>query len=156
MWKSMGINVLLSLFRPAAHADRTAGNAGCLARWSDGDAWNGRDAAGTSEHAPDDAAALQMMSARCAGSVAGASRPAASAPATAAASCTSLLQDDGRSAGSRSAAAVEPAAATAFPRVRQEDDHAYSCKQQAARALSKQVVLKTPTKVSSFSMYNSF
>jgi len=58
MWKSMGINVLLSLFRPAAHADRTAGNAGCLARWSDGDAWNGRDAAGTSKHAADDAAAL--------------------------------------------------------------------------------------------------
>lgn len=59
-----------------------------------------------------------MMSARSAGSVAGASRPAANAPASAAASSARaaspvLFPDHGRSAGSGTT--VEPAAATAFP-----------------------------------------
>lgn len=75
----------ISLSRSTAHAGNRAAR---TASWSDAYAWHECHAAGTSQHAADVAAALQMMFARrCAGTVTGAAAAGCVCRASAAAFC---------------------------------------------------------------------
>jgi len=84
--------------------------------WSDANAGHGGNAAGTSQHAADDAAALQMMPACRARTVAGAPADASTATATATVSAAHV---DGTAASTVAGIVSGPAAAAALSRLKE-------------------------------------